>query len=360
MDQCSAKACIGWATFALIWLVEVWIHARCGFQAELFELEGACLDSAGWAFWLEFGEGVCRSGIMVMLLGMVWESTALALGGELTKHVAEVIDDSGKVVFWGGWSAAILVLALGLWSICDEEGLPFWALLICHLADIFCHAFVASSLTGLIFDFGVAINLGQTRAFLYNFVRCSDSIEGHGVQDMGDGGGQNGTIGSFLKVLSMWGVFFLAVWIWNAQYWGMTVPFVLDVIFRVAGVACWGCIAWWMVWAVMQPRRAVMRMSSRQSMTDSGTPTRYDSKQSEEIASSVASPELAEVRAACDQVVTSKKNIMEGEHECNIDPSDRPTAAPSPPMSTNMWRHCMMCLFPLTGWRSGSVERSMN
>lgn len=163
------------------------------------------------------------------------------------------------------------VVGLGLWSIADEKGMPFWTLVVCHVCDIGCHSIMAAALVGSIFDFSVAIIEGRAHHFIRHFIRCTDSIERHGViEEVHGDDDHTNTHMSSGKVTALWLAFFVAACSYDRRYWGKWVPACLAVILDVAGVTCWGGVVWWIVRGLLKPQHGVIHMTSGKSIASSG------------------------------------------------------------------------------------------
>eukprot|EP00931_Biecheleriopsis_adriatica_P055921 TRINITY_DN33150_c0_g1_i1.p1 TRINITY_DN33150_c0_g1~~TRINITY_DN33150_c0_g1_i1.p1 ORF type:complete len:307 (-),score=48.59 TRINITY_DN33150_c0_g1_i1:30-950(-) len=251
MTSWGIKCTLCWTAFALIWILEIAIHVRCGLREDLFEAAEDCIQYPSWGVWVAFSEGLCRSGMIVCMSSFLWESAALVWAHELTDKLRDLHDDAGTFLLLALVASSAFVATLGLWGILAEEA-PFWVLLVGHVADIFCHSVIAAALVGTAFESLLAVKERRGGQFMLRFLLCKDSMEAHGVtENSHEDEDQSGKGPGCLKTSILWCVFLLAVWTHSRRYWGGQVPEIMALALDAAGVSCWGGILWWLMQKVL-------------------------------------------------------------------------------------------------------------
>jgi len=132
---------------------------------------------------MDFCELICQSGLVVVLASMLWELVRALKESKVKEYITATFfsDDDGLAVTLVGFAFSFLTMTCLFRRIWHKASAPFWVQLYAYVADLFCHAFIASSVVGIIYDFVGSIKQSRTGAFLWNFATCHDDVEGHGA-----------------------------------------------------------------------------------------------------------------------------------------------------------------------------------
>lgn len=179
---------------------------------------------------------------------------------------------------------SIWIALLGIWDAFAEEALPLWASIICHIADIFCHGIILSSLVGIVVDFWVAVRNGHLLHTVSMFFLCFDTIESHGVtgeiekfsvgsiaevtdeEDSTDLFGHTeilqhqqrrlpklGIIPQLVRASFIWLLVLMALWAAvSSSYFPDETPSWVATATRLEGCLCWAGIARWLTESMLK------------------------------------------------------------------------------------------------------------
>eukprot|EP00448_Togula_jolla_P027729 CAMPEP_0170650470 /NCGR_PEP_ID=MMETSP0224-20130122/45819_1 /TAXON_ID=285029 /ORGANISM="Togula jolla, Strain CCCM 725" /LENGTH=161 /DNA_ID=CAMNT_0010982133 /DNA_START=40 /DNA_END=525 /DNA_ORIENTATION=- len=141
-----------------------------------------------------------------------------------------------------------MTVIIGAWGVLAGPDLPLWAAVYNHVADIFCHAIVTSSLVGVVIDLSLAVVKCRVGHFVADFCMCKDNIEQHSVtgrcgmaaEDSAQPNADQSQAGSTWLMF----VFFLCFYVLDHRG---EVPETVHKTLSLLGIACWAGIAWWVV-----------------------------------------------------------------------------------------------------------------
>ncbi|CAE8590414.1 unnamed protein product [Polarella glacialis] len=297
------KRTICWAGFMFPWLLEVYVHLRCGIGNHVFDRE----DSKEIKF-ITLTELVCRTCLVVVLAGMLWDFSRAALHCQIGKCI--------RVTYVGGsaspYRTLVPAIALSLWTlgvgiwgvIVGDHGLPLWAEIYCHFADVFCHAIIVSALLGICVDFSAAAVGHRLTSFLTHFLLCTDTIEAHGVTGLGGFDAhhpravdelsfahtsrdqeqchaQHRLACSALRAVYIWAVFLVTLWAYILDSF-FVAPLWMRTLLDFLGRLCWTGISWWITVAVLTSGTGMTGIVATVSLSHLGLRT-FDMERTHDI-----------------------------------------------------------------------------
>jgi hypothetical protein len=171
----SFKAIICWTATFGVFVVQVTLYTNCGLEH--------CHGEEGWDAFMDFTELICQSGLVVVLASMLWELVRALKECKVKAYFATTFfsDNDGLAVTLIGFAFSFLTMTCLFWRIWNKASAPFSIQLYAYIADLFCHAFIASAVVGIIYDFLMAVKQSRAGAFLWSFATCQDDVEGHGA-----------------------------------------------------------------------------------------------------------------------------------------------------------------------------------
>jgi len=174
-SMASFKAIICWTATLGVFVVHAFLYYNCGIEH--------CKGEERWDAFMDFTELICQSGLVVVLASMLWELVRALKECKVKDYFVTTFfsDDDGLTVTLIGFAFSSLTMTCLFWRIWHKASAPFWVQLYAYIADLFCHAFIASAVVGIIYDFSVAVKASRAGAFLWNFAICQDDVEGHGA-----------------------------------------------------------------------------------------------------------------------------------------------------------------------------------
>lgn len=193
---------------ALLFSVELFIHAKCGFDVELFEMEEKCLEFGTWATLLAISEAFCQSGMAVAMTGGLWEVGLAISECNLNQHIKDSVKGSLGINVIAVMSF-VFVSGIRLWGLVDEDNFPYWASALSHVMEFLCATIIWTCLVGLFCDFVTCFCHSKAKGaeFLFKFALCDDELESHGLVDTSDHQYDYDREGDFKKAVVMWMVF---------------------------------------------------------------------------------------------------------------------------------------------------------
>lgn len=269
-----------WSGFFTPVIAEVAFHFHHGLSRATFDLEETCEASDSdcsplWASFLVFAELICRVSLAVVLADAVWQLCRAALHpggiGIWLRHSLELDGHpwSRHRVYIPASALSILTFVVGMWgTVVGDGGLPLWAAVYSHVAEVFCHAVVFSAFGGGCGDLLAAASGGKLKALFGRCLRCFDTIEAHGVGRDHEGHAGEMVFLSFehrdslqharhelcrpcarrARLIFVWSAFLatLAGYVASA-YFPDASPAWVGMLIDFLGRFCWSGLAWLMV-----------------------------------------------------------------------------------------------------------------
>jgi len=267
----ALKPILCWIGAALVWAVEIVIHATCGFSKDAFEMEeeGDCKDWI-WARWLIVVEGICRSGTAVVAVGVLWTffSTHCKSG-----RLPEILScptsfcELLKRALW--FILPAFTLAVGL-VVAFHGNEPEWMAVFAHICDIMCHTVITTAIIGFLHDLVLVGLHGGLKSLTYAYLCCFIELEASGLGEGPVPGIHDKTYFDELRALraSEWQVCrTLLMWL---AFAAVTIIYVLInsgakllVEIRIGigalNASCWATIAWAVVNGIRRRQWSVFR-----------------------------------------------------------------------------------------------------
>mmetsp|Transcript_23593 Transcript_23593/g.42629 ORF Transcript_23593/g.42629 Transcript_23593/m.42629 type:complete len:357 (+) Transcript_23593:102-1172(+) len=258
-SKLGLKPFLCWTGALMIWVIEIVIHVTCGFSKDAINLEeeGECADWI-WADYLVVIEGICRSGMAVLCVGLLWTLAGNHRNSRTRPPPLSCPRSITKLAKTASWfSLPVFTLAVGLMGAFNTKE-PEWMTVFSHICDVLCHTIITSAIIGFLHDLAVVICDGGVRSLIYAYGCCLIELEASGLAEGVNPGSHDETYFEELRVMkrsnwqicraaSMWFVFLTVAGVYVLLSCGAKLPVEFNTGIAVLNAACWATIAWGVV-----------------------------------------------------------------------------------------------------------------
>mmetsp|Transcript_31415 Transcript_31415/g.56954 ORF Transcript_31415/g.56954 Transcript_31415/m.56954 type:complete len:346 (+) Transcript_31415:71-1108(+) len=279
-----------WGAAAAYFACEIYVHTKCGFGRHFEDTEIACLGLPKFEYFLWLSETLCQSGLVVVLVSLIWEMIAAACDSSFASYVKDHFHSEGS-----GLDAALAVafsfftMGLGVWS-WAAEAVPHWTTVYLHVFEAFCTASISAAVAGIVFDALAAALVSHGQRFCSNLLRCDDNLESHGLWEE-ERVTQYHTSGA--KAVLLWLCFSVVIFIRLAEVNpAVKCPAWLSSVLELVSVICSGMLSVGIVLFLFEIAHAILHVKdvpvtkSLNQLVRAYRPAELDSTSSEETSES--------------------------------------------------------------------------
>lgn len=184
MDTLKIALC--WGCSAVICCIAVWVHSICGFGRSLHGVDQTCI-TLYWDDVVIAVEAVCRSAMVVALVGFLWELGRASQYGLARRFIQETLWlHKSPAAIGSGLVIGALALMVMVWASFEENYVPRAVMGAARVCEFSCIMITLTALIALFYDFGVALatpglsgkgEFERLAAFTRNFLMCVDDVE---------------------------------------------------------------------------------------------------------------------------------------------------------------------------------------